>query len=80
MYYTRADRDDPNKRFVYKAFTKALDRQYWNPTPRSISHVFGNKFFLEGDDPHNPKNLYGIDQLLPVDEHSRAALAMIPYR
>ena len=24
--------------------------------------------------------MYGVDQLLPVDEHSEAALAMIPYR
>ena len=29
---------------------------------------------------HNPNNLYGVDQLLPVDEDSRAALAEQPYR
>ena len=69
----------PTKRFIYKAFTKAPDRKYWNPTPRKISYVYGNKFFLEGD-PFTINNLYGVDQLLPVDEHSKAALAMIPYR
>ena len=61
FYYTRVDRDNPDRRYRYGAFEKGADRQVWSTTPRRISYVYGNKFFLEGDDPHNTNDLYSAD-------------------